>query len=171
MHQEAKINPRSASEALQTLHILIQGVPQTPFLSLTTALWSTCEAAPGAAWLPGTVDPTDLSVPAADLKLKDRNNPVPTASQPAHNHESFSARPGAWCFLSLGLSLSHSQPLEKALISLFPEPSSFICPMSDNFNSFFVSIANKQHGCVSISSQNKSLLLFLRSHTCASRSH
>lgn len=62
VHQEAKINPRS--EALQTLHILIQGVPQTPFLSLTTALWSTCEAAPGAAWLPGTVDPTDLSVPA-----------------------------------------------------------------------------------------------------------
>lgn len=108
VHQEAKINPRSASEALQTLHILIQGVPQTPFLSLTTALWSTCEAAPGAAWLPGTVDPTDLSVPAADLKLKDRNNPVPTASQPAHNWVLF--RPPWSLVLPFPRTLAQSQP-------------------------------------------------------------
>lgn len=59
------------------LQLLVQGVPQSPFLSLTTSLWSVCEAAPGAARLPGTVEPTDSSVPAALLKLRDRNNQGP----------------------------------------------------------------------------------------------
>lgn len=81
---------------LQIFQLLVQGVSHTPFLSLTTALQSICEAAPGAARLPGTVEPTDSSVPAAVLKLRDRNNQGPYSLTVY-----FSAQPGTCCFLFL----------------------------------------------------------------------
>lgn len=61
----------------QCHQVSLAGLELVTFLSLTTSLWSVCEAAPGAARLPGTVEPTDSSVPAALLKLRDRNNQGP----------------------------------------------------------------------------------------------